>query len=96
MTNDQRDAMIAQIHEAMAEQSALLRVLARESRRYDKTLFGNGRPGICQVLDQVATRQAECQARQSSRSTALPAWVSIAVTVIGMGMSTAVAVFLAS
>ena len=79
--------MIREIYAAVHEQGALLRVVTDQVTRHDKSLYGNGRPGLCQVLDQVATRQMECQERQKNSRATLPAWVSIVVAVGGIVVS---------
>ena len=56
MTNDERDAMLIDIH-------AKLEVVCGKVEGQDRTLYGNGQPGIVGRIDIVETKQAECPAR---------------------------------
>ena len=60
MTNPERDKLIRETHEAVT-------VLVSTVKRHDKTLYGNGQPGLCKDFTKVQTAQLECPARKSNQ-----------------------------
>ena len=59
MTNDERDTMIIEIHSKVG-------TLADNMGDVRKTLYGNGRPGVCERLQSIDEQQRACPARQAS------------------------------
>jgi hypothetical protein len=60
MTNPERDKLIRETHEAVT-------VLVATVKRHDKTLYGNGQPGLCKDFTEVQTAQRECPARKANQ-----------------------------
>jgi hypothetical protein len=56
MTNEERDKHLMEMHADIREIKGLV-------IRHDHSLYGNGRPGLCQRMDQVEIQQRDCPAR---------------------------------
>jgi len=46
MNNEERDKMLIEIHSAVHKNTGLI-------QRHDKTLYGNGRPGLCTAVEKL-------------------------------------------
>lgn len=70
MTNEERDKMIIETHASVKAVEAL-------SARHDKSLYGNGQPGICKRVDLVQDRQDECRRQNGKQLLKVAIWASI-------------------
>ena len=63
MNNEERDAMLQRIDERTNRMDKRLEVMENVSTRHDHSLYGNGRPGLCQRVDQMEIQQSQCPGR---------------------------------
>ena len=74
MTNDDRDARIIEMH-------ADMKCVKELAIRHDHSLYGNGRPGLCQRMEQLEIQQRDCPARaalgDSARGNRIAAWALV-------------------
>jgi hypothetical protein len=50
MTNDERDRLLLEIH-------STVHTTKEDVRRHDRTLYGNGQPGLCTRLKELEMKQ---------------------------------------
>jgi hypothetical protein len=63
MTNDERDALIRETHDAVLTMSVMV-------QDHHKTLYGNGQPGLKDRFLVVEKAHTECPAREAYSATA--------------------------
>lgn len=89
MTNDERDNIIRQTAADVQEIKSLHGELLG---RHDRSLYGNGRPGIVQLVESIAQAQRDCPARKSADEgrtlRARQTWLQILLSLL-MGLMTA-------
>jgi len=75
MNNDDRDKLLEEISAKVGDIHSTMKLHTDILARHDKSLYGNGNPGICQRVDTIDTLQQECRKGQRNRAASLPAWV---------------------
>lgn len=61
MNNDERDDLLRQIAADLQEMKGIC-------HRHDRTLYGNGKPGLAETVPLIEQRQRECPARTGAKA----------------------------
>ena len=77
MTNEERDALIRETHDAVLTMSVMV-------RDHHKTLYGNGQPGLKDRFLVVEKAHTECPAREAYGATASRARRELYVAALGV------------
>ena len=84
MDNSERDRIIREIHQTLIGVAQKLSIACDTVARHDRSLYGNGRPGICTRIDQVETTQKQCPAREARRPANTIALGALVISVLGV------------
>ena len=70
MTNEARDQLLMDMH-------ADIKVLVKSDAAHEKTLYGNGKPGLCETVTKISMLQKECRDQKKMSYVKVAAWSSL-------------------
>lgn len=78
MTNEERDSAIKEIHEAVTQMSQSFAVSEDKVKDHSKTLYGNGRPGLCERVQKIENAHEN----EEKNNTNAVAWIAAIAAVV--------------
>jgi len=84
MDNAERDRMIRETHQTLIGVAQKLSIACDAVARHDRSLYGNGRPGLATRVDQIQATQEQCPARDAKRPANMIALGALIVSILAM------------